>query len=67
MNLIPSSIPHGNSSKNLFILLFQFTKAIGVTREDMSRLIRVRYEEGVLRPLEPLDLRERSLIEVKRI
>ena len=24
----------------------------------MSRLVRVRYEKGVLRPLEPLDLRE---------
>ncbi len=33
----------------------------------MSRVIRVRYEKGVLKPLEPLDLREGEeiVVEVK--
>ncbi|RLG79685.1 MAG: hypothetical protein DRO40_12410 [Thermoprotei archaeon] len=31
----------------------------------MSRVIRVRYEKGVLKPLEPLDLREGEEVRVR--
>ncbi|MEB2837165.1 MAG: antitoxin family protein [Desulfurococcales archaeon] len=31
----------------------------------MSRTIRVRYEKGVLRPLEPVDLREGEEVRIK--
>ncbi len=31
----------------------------------MSRIIRVRYEKGVLKPLEPVDLREGEEVKVK--
>ncbi len=31
----------------------------------MSKVIRVKYEKGVLRPLEPLDLREGEEVRIK--
>ena len=31
----------------------------------MSRVIRVKYEKGVLRPLEPVDLREGEEVRIK--
>ena len=35
---------------------------------DLSKVVRVRYEKGVLRPLEPIDLEEgeEALITIKR-
>ena len=33
-------------------------KIIGITGKDMSKVIRVRYEKGVLKPLEPVELQE---------
>jgi len=32
---------------------------------SMSKVIRVRYEKGVLRPLEPLDLREGEEVKIR--